>query len=495
MNKKIIGIFILLIFISNVISSDAKTIINVTKVDNSQDEFLVYVDMSGIDRIPRSILNNSQKQELKEKILQHLRDNFRNIPGVTFNFTTNSSLENQARRKINILNDYGIGRIQQRGDDYYFYGQCTHQSDTVNVFLKNFYRRSGSDFRERIGRRTVYNVTKLANGIGAVCGHELGHSFCLGHNEHEPSNKMTNGSITTPEELATHNFQFDSYSKNVISRNARNGVNCSSYPDYFLEYDFLHAHFYDLPQPDNDYWDFFRFDSYFEFSGQLADNFEVGWLTLDSDNGGIDGNSQWDFIYKTPMDSNTNPSAEFLTFFENRTDAVLFAIRGIKGGKWQNQWYPVEPTNVKLTDEITRPDGIKVSRHVSMGWDVNYDGDYDVNIYLTSTAYNGFTYGPNSQSEIAIMEIFGGFGISILVENIGPKDIFNVHWNIDIKGMVFIGGISSGKVDIKKGGQYTIESELIIGFGLAEITVNVASVKKTYSCFLLGLLVSNIKEI
>lgn len=493
--KKIFDIIILLIFISNVIPSDAKTIIDVTNIDNFQDEFLVYVDMSGIDRIPRRVLNDTQKQELKEKILQHLRDNFGNILGVTFNFTTNSSLENQAVRKINILNNVGMGRIENSGTDYYFYGQCLSHSDTVNVYLKNFYQRSGSDFRERIGRRTVYNVTKLANGIGAVCGHELGHSFCLGHNEHEPSDKMTNGSRTTSEELATHNFQFDDYSKNVISRNARTRVLCSSYPDYFLEYDFLHAHFYDLPQSDNDYWDFFRFDSYFEFSGQFADNFEVGWLTLDSDNGAIDGNSQWDFIYKTPMGSNTNPSAEFLTFFENRTDAVLFAIRGIKGGKWQNQWFPVESTNVKLTDEITRPDGIRVSRHVSMGWDVNYDGDYDVNIELISTSYNGFTYGPNSQSEITIKEISGGFGVSAVLENIGPKDIFNVNWNIDIEGMIFIGGISSGKVDIKKGGQYTINSGLIIGFGPAEITVNVASVNKTYSCFLLGPLVSNIKEV
>jgi len=487
MRNKIIIMSIFIIFVASTIQLDAKSTIRNTSV-NDPDEFVIYVDMSGIDRMPRTVLNNDEKQQLKEMILQDLRDNFAPVEGVNFNFTTDPSKERVAQRKVNILNNVGRVRLPN-GETTDCYGLCPSQSNTVNVYLKNFYRHKRSIYAE--GRlHNDYNVTKLANGIGAVCGHELGHSFCLGHNEHEPSDKMTNGSRTRAEDMATHHFEFDEHARDVVSRNARSGVLCNSFEEYFEEHDHLEAHFYDLPLTSgNDYWEYFRFDADFSFSGQYANNFEVGWLTLDSDNGANDGNAEWDFIYKTAMSQYKDQNAEAFTFFEDRTDAILFAIRGLPGTQWANEWYPIETSDVVLGNDITRPDGKKVSRHVEMGWDINNDGRYDVNIGLDSSDYNGFTYNSNGPAQIIIKEISGGIGVSAVLENIGQSDANDVSWSIEIEGNVFFGGSASGTVDIPKGDQVTVSSGLAMGFGPVQITVTADAITEKRSATLMYIFV------
>jgi hypothetical protein len=78
------------------------------------------------------------------------------------------------------------------------------------------------------------------------------------------------------------------------------------------------------------------------------------------------------------------------------------------------------------------------------------------------------------QLEIGVVS--GGlFKIKTVIRNTGAIDITKVQWNITLSGNVFIGKQTSGSwLSIAPGGERSISSDLIIGFGKTIITVSVS---------------------
>ncbi len=76
------------------------------------------------------------------------------------------------------------------------------------------------------------------------------------------------------------------------------------------------------------------------------------------------------------------------------------------------------------------------------------------------------------QLEIGVVS--GGlFKIKTVIRNTGAIDITKVQWNITLSGNVFIGKQTSGSLlSISPGGERSISSDLIIGFGKTIITVS-----------------------
>jgi hypothetical protein len=136
-------------------------------------------------------------------------------------------------------------------------------------------------------------------------------------------------------------------------------------------------------------------------------------------------------------------------------------------------------------------------------WDPsNVDLDiYNIEITITDTSGNLLDKKIKriwfNTPYLRIDSISGGIGVLAIIENSGSLNVEDVNWSISIDGnFVILGRYKEGNIPVIEPGEiYTIKSGLIIGFGQAEITVNVAGVKKTISCFLLGPFVTDIKEI
>ncbi len=99
-------------------------------------------------------------------------------------------------------------------------------------------------------------------------------------------------------------------------------------------------------------------------------------------------------------------------------------------------------------------------------------------------------------SSLEIESISGGFGVTAVVENTGIENLTDLKWSISIEGNItFIGGYKEGNIDLLKPGDgFTIKSGFMLGFGPAEIVVNVAGVSKKASCFVIGPFVLDVQE-
>lgn len=139
----------------------------------------------------------------------------------------------------------------------------------------------------------------------------------------------------------------------------------------------------------------------------------------------------------------------------------------------------------------------------SVTWDSPYNSSdsYFIETTITDTSGNILDIIYDTiyfkTPSLTLKSITGGFGTSVVVENTGIENLTDLKWSITIDGnMVFLRGYKKGNIPIIKPGEnYQIKSGLIIGFGPAEITINIAGVEKTISCFLFGPFVTNIKEI
>lgn len=88
---------------------------------------------------------------------------------------------------------------------------------------------------------------------------------------------------------------------------------------------------------------------------------------------------------------------------------------------------------------------------------------------------------------LTVDEIKGGFGIEITISNVGNAPAENVEWSIDLEGgIIFLGAVSSGAVNIPPGESITVKTDLILGIGRVDITATCADSKKTSSGFVLG---------
>ena len=68
--------------------------------------------------------------------------------------------------------------------------------------------------------------------------------------------------------------------------------------------------------------------------------------------------------------------------------------------------------------------------------------------------------------------ISGGlFKVNTVIKNIGGVEATDVNWKITLDGGAFIGKDTTGTETITAGGEVTVSSKLIIGFGATTVTV------------------------
>jgi len=91
-------------------------------------------------------------------------------------------------------------------------------------------------------------------------------------------------------------------------------------------------------------------------------------------------------------------------------------------------------------------------------------------------------------------DISGGFGCSIIIENLGTADAIDIPYIIDIEGLVVLGAHSEGVFTVSAGTSTTIQSGLLFAFGKITITVSIGDIKKTASAFAIGPLILSIQN-
>jgi hypothetical protein len=120
--------------------------------------------------------------------------------------------------------------------------------------------------------------------------------------------------------------------------------------------------------------------------------------------------------------------------------------------------------------QVNEEDGTVVDEHGSVdiigtaiAWTDNRNGAKD--IYSSG--------GAASLPEIGIKSISKGMGVSAVIENTGAADAEDVAWSIIIDApLMILGGETSGTIDVVPvGGEVTIKSGFVLGFGPAAITV------------------------
>jgi hypothetical protein len=207
---------------------------------------------------------------------------------------------------------------------------------------------------------------------------------------------MTDGELVNSTTRGRHEWHFDNHTRDALRENWGNPP-CDSTVDY--DYEALRMNYWGPPDLPDDTCEFASVDATFSYYGELAYFFEFGWLGVDTDNGELDGNPYFDFIYKSSMRYNPDIDAEVITFIQGHSDTVQLLLRGAPGGPWDGKWFILDQDNTDLSDFITTPSGKTVARNIDMMWDVNNDNIPDVTITLNSLSYgslsnpyNGFTF-------------------------------------------------------------------------------------------------------
>ncbi len=355
----------------------------------------IYVDTSGID--VRGDLTNEQKNDLKDKVLDHIRKNVESAVGKeNVEVTNDKTKEKDANRKIDIKNDFASPKGSCWGDR-------VKGSDTGTVYLKEFLDDAAVNGDFKTGGK--WDTTKLSNGIGGAGAHELAHTFCVGHNTSAGAgNKMADGSKMdkngdgkNSDELTDSNWKYDKHTKDEMKKKWDTKA-CENSVDYAMKAIDMH------------YWgdelyatiktcELGGFNVLFDYSGYLSNQFYFGYLGPDYDDGLVDGNSDFDFLSQSSMDG-LGGDANGLTFFDGPPhNYYQFLLQGVPGGDWENQWFFVQEENVILDTYVENPSGEVVARRLTMQWYIDEYPGYDVEVILDANAfgeysnpYNGFTY-------------------------------------------------------------------------------------------------------
>jgi len=422
--KKILAVVLCVLMFATVFAVAVPTNVG------AADPVTIYVDTFWIDE--RADLTPEQREQLKECIIHDIQLNFNLAVGAgKVEVTNDPAKKDGSDRQVLFLRTVGT-HTNPDGTTGYHYGIWFNGDTEVRVYLGTFMDlTAGAQDPNDYKTDGQWDITKLNNAIGQTCAHELGHSFCIGHNgetEPEDQSKMTDGSLVPSSVKANNAWIFDEHSERVLAENL-NKKPCKSAVDY--DEVALWAHFWGAPDlpgvPDE--WG--AVNTLFSFSGSHASEFELGWYGVDTDDGVIDGSSEFDFIYKTSMLPDPEQNAEMLTFFEGITDKVQFLLRGAPGSPWEGQWFSLGDENVVLEDFVETPNGAVVARKVSMGWDVDGEPGLDVQITLDaanafgvhSNPYNGFTH------EYVSPQVVGDFGGGV------PPVFFNFDGKVDGKDL------------------------------------------------------------
>ena len=108
-------------------------------------------------------------------------------------------------------------------------------------------------------------------------------------------------------------------------------------------------------------------------------------------------------------------------------------------------------------------------------------GDYEVTVKAKDTNDDESDWSPAHTISIAVGPILdigtitgGLFKVSVTIKNIGDTTATGVQWSINLEGGAFIGKETTGEdLSIPAGGDETVTSKLILGFGPTVITVDV----------------------
>ncbi|MBU0496433.1 MAG: hypothetical protein KKC68_06465 [Candidatus Thermoplasmatota archaeon] len=356
----------------------------------------IYVNTTAIDN--RNDLNATQKTALKNHILNHVKQNFEGALG-TGNVTVTDDSAQQGSADRNITIEPGFSNPPGEA-----WGQCQGGNNTVRVFLGEFMNDSSvnSSFQNPDG---TWNITKLGNALGHTAGHEVGHTYSVGHNHNERENdylinppnatdnrsKMTAGQNINATERANIRFNFDNHTKDVINHNADQPA-CRAFPDY--DEKVLVSYFSGPPTLPDRPDEAGSLDVLLHYLTDVPGWYELGFLGEDTDNGLYDGNTEFDFIYKSSLALNPDIDAAIITFIDDMHEHTTWVIRGSELSPYPGQWFIIEPTNVMLYDIVVNPQGREVARSVTMIWPT-----LGVHIIFeamsfgsASNPFNGFTY-------------------------------------------------------------------------------------------------------
>ena len=90
---------------------------------------------------------------------------------------------------------------------------------------------------------------------------------------------------------------------------------------------------------------------------------------------------------------------------------------------------------------------------------------------------------------ILVINITGGFGLTVTISNIGTADAKNLNVAVDISGLIFIGKSKEMGIDEIKAGESTTIKMIVFGIGPVTVRVTADGATKEASGFILGPLV------
>jgi hypothetical protein len=127
-----------------------------------------------------------------------------------------------------------------------------------------------------------------------------------------------------------------------------------------------------------------------------------------------------------------------------------------KGATWGS------PTQINQVEGFvsSEPGSVDITE-IGLVWTDERNGAKDI-----------YTAGAADIPIINVKSISKGMGVSAVIENTGTADATDVAWSITIDAsLMILGGETTGTIDVPIGGEVTIKSGFVLGFGPAAITV------------------------
>ncbi|UCD13324.1 MAG: M28 family peptidase [Thermoplasmatales archaeon] len=212
---------------------------------------------------------------------------------------------------------------------------------------------------------------------------------------------------------------------------------------------------------------------------------------------------EFNYYYHTPQDTIENLNITYATKCSKLILATLASLNKLSSNA-PNAPNMSGPTNgitwveYDFTVVTTDPDYDDVKYYIEWGdgshsgWTGSYasgeevivshtwssPGTYEIrakaqDIYGISSEWSKpLTINIDEGPMLDIQSIKGGlFKVSSVIKNTGGVEATDVNWKITLKGGAFIGKETSGIETISAGGEKTVNSNLILGFGATKVTV------------------------
>jgi hypothetical protein len=140
-------------------------------------------------------------------------------------------------------------------------------------------------------------------------------------------------------------------------------------------------------------------------------------------------------------------------------------------------WEDPQQINSQAGSVTAEPSSLKISE-AGIVWTDTRNGNKDI------------YFAPLPTAILNVESISGGLGVSSTVSNTGSVAGEQVAWSIELSGLVFLGGETTGTLAVlEPGDTETISSGLVFGLGPSTITVTVGGASQTASGMVLGPLV------